>query len=165
MDCFSRSAPSPTRRPRWLFPVAGGSTRMCVFEPFLAETAFILRTCHVSSPEGCGMWQSHTPAVTWHLAESRILGSVFPGPPGSLPAEPLGYRSDTGSGPARLRSGLPFLSGHIPGSLSITEEERRISNDDSLKPKSFVISIILNSVFFFFLMTGTNDSPSPLITS
>lgn len=116
---------------------------------FLQILLFILHTCHLSSPEGCGMWQSHTPAGTWHLAESHILGSAFPGSPGSLPAEPLGYRSDTGSGPARLRSGLPFLSGHIPGSLSITEEERRISNDDFLKPKSFVISIILNSVLFF----------------
>lgn len=157
MDLSIQSSPLLARRSKHLSCVAGGSTYVWV-GIFFIEVVFILHTCRPSSPEGCGMRLSHTPAGTWHPAESRILGSVFPGHIGSLPTEPLGYRSDTGSEPARPHSGSPSPPGCIPGNLSTTEEKRRIYNE----PRSLVICIILNSGFF---MTGSNESPSPLSTS
>lgn len=108
------------------------------------------------------MWRSHTPAGTGRPAESRILGSAFPEHSGSPPAEPLGYRSDIGSGPPGLCSGPPSPSGCIPGSPSTMEEESRIYHDDSFKPRSLVSCIIFNRSV---LGTGTDGSPSPLITT
>lgn len=154
-----RKFPSLARRSKLTPPVASGSNT-CRWAYFLVGAVLILLTWHPNSPEGCGMWQSHTPAGTWHPTESHILGSVSPGHTGCLPAEPPRYRSDTGSGPVRLCIGPPSPPGCIPGNLSTTEEESRIYNDDSLEPRSLVNCIILNNGFFG---TGTNESPTLLL--
>lgn len=120
------------------------------------------------------MWQSHTPAGTWHPAESHILGSVFLGHTWSLPAEPPHYQSDTGSGPVRPCSGPLSPPGCIPGNLSTMEEEIKICNDDSLEPgllwtvsfkKIFLWQVLMNLQALLLLLNQRNPKPkwSPLL--
>lgn len=108
----------------------------------------ILHTCHQSSPEGFGRWQSHTPAGTWCPAELHIPGSVFPGHPGYLPPELPGYGSDPGSGPAGLCSGPLSQWGCTPGNLSTEGEEDKFKRWLSFNSLKVIVKAILNNSFF-----------------